>query len=428
MNKFEQIINERLKNFEAAEIPNAWEDFSKKLPRNAPPPPKGKLGYWLGGAAVLTATIIIIYMAFNDSFNVNKHTQQKPANNSGIVTPALTNENSNVQKIAPELSEKTNLLVATSENINNTVAAPEQAILKESGSEKINTTTIDDSNENRDDKAIASTPETNQMHSSDNNTSTVDISKITADFQIINQCQPAQVLFTVSNLPESYSVNWITGTEENSNRPETEFQYVEAGTFYPFCVIYNKEGEVVRTFKLSEIIVFPSPNADFTFESKNNLYTFNTLTENVVSYQWELDNQKFSTANLDYGFSKEGNYMVKLIVKNEMGCKSEKSEMISVTINHNYYVPNAFKPFSDGVNSTFGPIGDNLFDYSFKMLIFDKTGKLIFETSDVEHLWNGRLNGTGAMAEPGVYSWEIMTTDKFGNYKHKKGQVTLLMN
>ncbi|HOY39759.1 MAG: gliding motility-associated C-terminal domain-containing protein [Bacteroidales bacterium] len=428
MNKFEQIINERLKNFEAAEIPNAWEDFSKKLPRNAPPPPKGKLGYWLGGAAVLTATIIIIYMAFNDGINANKLTQHKPANKANIVSPSLPTDNSNVQKTAPALTEKNNLSVPAPDNKNNTVAVPQQVTQKESGSEKLNTTTIDVTEDNVDNKTSASTPETNQINNSDNNASSVDISNITADLNIISQCQPAQVLFSVSNLPESCSVNWITGTEENSNLPETEFQYAEAGTFYPVCMIYNKEGEVVRTFKLSEIMVFPSPNADFTFESKNNLYTFNTLTENVVNYQWELDNQKFSTANLDYRFSKEGNYMVKLIVKNEMGCKSEKSEMISVTINHNYYVPNAFKPFSDGVNSTFGPIGDNLFDYSFKMLIFDKTGKLIFETNNVEHLWNGRINGTGVMAEPGVYSWEIMTTDKYGNYKHKKGQVTLLMN
>ena len=89
-------------------------------------------------------------------------------------------------------------------------------------------------------------------------------------------------------------------------------------------------------------------------------------------------------------------------------------------------MPTAFRPSSGGVNSTFGPIGDNMSDYRFKMLIYDKTGKIVFETDEIDNLWNGKINGYGSMAEPGVYIWEIITIDQYSNTKLQKGQVNLL--
>jgi hypothetical protein len=83
---------------------------------------------------------------------------------------------------------------------------------------------------------------------------------------------------------------------------------------------------------------------------------------------------------------------------------------------------------SGGINSSFGPIGDELENFTFRMLIYDKTGSLVFETDLIDYLWNGKINNVGQLADPGVYRWEIITIDQFGNMKIRKGQVNLIGN
>ena len=63
---------------------------------------------------------------------------------------------------------------------------------------------------------------------------------------------------------------------------------------------------------------------------------------------------------------------------------------------------------------------------SFKMLIFDRTGQVIFKTEDINNPWNGKNMKSGNIVPEGVYLWKITTEDEFGNVKHRKGQVTLL--
>ena len=90
------------------------------------------------------------------------------------------------------------------------------------------------------------------------------------------------------------------------------------------------------------------------------------------------------------------------------------------------YFPNAFSPNNDGVNDNFGPVGLNLEDYTFTMYIFDRWGEMIYVTSDVNKMWNGKPTGSDKIAQIGVYTWLVILVDQLGQEKRYIGRVTLL--
>lgn len=92
------------------------------------------------------------------------------------------------------------------------------------------------------------------------------------------------------------------------------------------------------------------------------------------------------------------------------------------------YIPNAFTPNGDGLNETFGPVGEGIVEYN--MQIFDRWGILIFESNDLKKQWDGYVKD--AKAPTGTYVYkitgkgqgEVSETTKLIN---KNGTVTLVL-
>lgn len=88
------------------------------------------------------------------------------------------------------------------------------------------------------------------------------------------------------------------------------------------------------------------------------------------------------------------------------------------------FVPNTFTPNEDGKNDEFLAIGVGI--QKFEMLIFDRWGNVIFETTDIKKGWNGLQNGGNTLVLPGEYAYVIKATDNYDNSLIRKGVVTLL--
>ena len=86
------------------------------------------------------------------------------------------------------------------------------------------------------------------------------------------------------------------------------------------------------------------------------------------------------------------------------------------------YVPNAFTPNGDGKNEMFKAYGTLV--KVFHMLIFDRWGNLIFESSSLGRGWDGTLNGERVMN--GVYVWKVYATDFYDEEHVMIGHVTLI--
>lgn len=60
------------------------------------------------------------------------------------------------------------------------------------------------------------------------------------------------------------------------------------------------------------------------------------------------------------------------------------------------------------------------------MTIINKSGKVIYKTSDKNEPWNGRVNNTGQVLAEGIYLWQIITYDAEGTSHRQHGKIHLV--
>lgn len=86
-------------------------------------------------------------------------------------------------------------------------------------------------------------------------------------------------------------------------------------------------------------------------------------------------------------------------------------------------IPKAFTPNSDGLNDVFLVFASSrITDY--EMYIYDRTGKLIFKSTNIDSGWDG--NVSGQIAPEGVYIYLINYKDSDGVKRQEKGSLILI--
>ena len=84
------------------------------------------------------------------------------------------------------------------------------------------------------------------------------------------------------------------------------------------------------------------------------------------------------------------------------------------------YIPSAFTPNGDGLNDMFGIKGEGIQDYH--MLIYNRWGTVIFESTNAKIQWDGRYHGDPV--ETGTYVVQVFA--KGLESKGKVGAVTVV--
>jgi gliding motility-associated-like protein len=143
------------------------------------------------------------------------------------------------------------------------------------------------------------------------------------------------------------------------------------------------------------------------------------------AYQWNpsrgLDRPDTSATNFNLSATQQ--YVVSLI--SQAGCITKDSILVRVFDDklQNIFVPKSFTPNNDGINDVLLPYlsGIKQFQY-FK--VYNRFGKLLFETTNPDVGWNGTFNGT---AQPmGIYIWFSVGTANDGTLIQNKGETLLL--
>ncbi|MCX6246600.1 MAG: gliding motility-associated C-terminal domain-containing protein [Bacteroidetes bacterium] len=116
------------------------------------------------------------------------------------------------------------------------------------------------------------------------------------------------------------------------------------------------------------------------------------------TYSW----QDGSTGRY-YSATSEGLY--KVTVTDSLDCKASDSVRVQVCESL-IYLPDAFTPNGDGLNDEFRVVTDQEGITGFSMLIYNRWGQLVFESSEISKGWNGMMNGK--YAETGTYAWKIV--------------------
>lgn len=94
------------------------------------------------------------------------------------------------------------------------------------------------------------------------------------------------------------------------------------------------------------------------------------------------------------------------------------------TIDESIYIPNVFTPNGDNSNNLFTVKTLNY--KAYHIMIYDRWGLNVFESSDKNLHWNGKIQNSGAECSDGTYFYIIHVTDKNDKTTDYKGVLTLL--
>ncbi len=103
------------------------------------------------------------------------------------------------------------------------------------------------------------------------------------------------------------------------------------------------------------------------------------------------------------------------------GCVDSDTITVDVISIFNYFMPSGFSPNGDGVNDTLNVHGRGIESVSLK--IFDRIGENVFETTSLEHGWDGKFHDIPMNDGTFVYLLEV----KFCNGETKKEQGSLTL-
>ncbi len=415
-------IKDLLSDFEVAYDHNDWIKLEKDLPKSP-------------GMSGLTKTILVATAVILSVAGIYTITQISN-NDSGKNPVVVDNEKPdkvdvNINSINSTVINKDSELIAKDNSVINN--NNELSVNDSKSDNSVTDNANENSNTNVSKSEVISTVD--KTESKTNNTSSNEVSIVTIPdlsnskfyVQIIENCIPSKVIFNAENIPAGCDIIWNTDENYRVYGKNAEHSYLEEGTYMPeVLVIFNNN--VLKSQKLPQISINKPSIVKINFDNTENLYYFTCNNVEDLRLLWSIDNQQFSEKEISYDFNRAGEYLINLTAVNEFGCKSEASEKVNIVIEHVYFVPNAFVPTANGVNSSFGPIGENMDFVSYKLIIVDGNGNTVFDSDSPDYMWNGRINNIGEEARPGFYLWEIKTLDQFGNVQTKKGRVNLMRN
>lgn len=251
-------------------------------------------------------------------------------------------------------------------------------------------------------------------------------------------CNPLTVHFTNGTTNGSnYIWNFgdSTATSTASNPSHT---YTQSGTFTVTLIALTNTpcGIVGDTTVRTSYIVVANPttiNSSFTENQITGcaplIVNFTNSSTNADSYLWTFGDGWFDTTkNPTHIYIDTGSYTVTLIIfSNDSLCRTKPDTAVFdyiVVDSCNLYIPNIFSPNGDGKNELFYLNAEGYTNYH--LLILNRWGEKLFESTDSKKLWNGKINGNGADAPDGTYYYIFTANDPAGKIYSTHGYLTLI--
>lgn len=221
---------------------------------------------------------------------------------------------------------------------------------------------------------------------------------------------------TVQNGTGPLSYQWQTPT--GTSTQESIFKTAALADNGLYNLIVTDTVQCADTSS-QKVTVVPTPVSGFPTDS-DTLYFDERIqleaTQGYDSYTWnsgDTTNSILVTA--------EGWY--KVTITTAEGCTTTDSVMMLYAFVP-LTMPNAFSPDGDGLNDVFRPVTLPEKISSFSMYIYDRWGKQVFFTNDINIGWDGKINGSPAQI--GGYAYLVRYGNPSGEVREKRGMVTLV--
>ena len=413
MNKrdlFEQNIKKAVEGYEAPFDKTAWEKIEQHLPVSSS---KGfsSIKGWIAGVIVIAATATGYWYFSNSTTNENieVNIQEKIEQIDKNVE-----ENKALEKSIHEKENQTTESVDENTDQDEGNISWEESKVTSDGLENTDSTDPVSEDEIKGEKLILKEPEqpNQEFNESDEN--------LIVNWIISKNvlCQGEELIVSINNVNEPVELIWDFGDGEMSKDPEVSHKYTEPGTY----TIKLKANSLISDKKIYRekkyIEVKTNPQGSFAIVKNENMSAFPEVKfKNLTPYynhiEWIFPDEKIDNKNLVEKFYRyKGRYQIGMVVTNHFGCKDSIYKDMVIENDYNLLAANSFTPNDDGLNDTFLPEALTFLNKNFSMQIINtKTGRLVFETQNIESPWNGRYSDSGELLEVGLYAWTVKFED-----------------
>lgn len=415
MDKFEDIIKQKVEQFEPKFNEAHWNALDQKLTSIK----KAKIvkNTILSVAATVFVALgfYFIYQSSTPDYTVKTNKHFVETNNT---EEAIINEEKN----------STNPIIVQEQKNEKTPVLPIEKIKLEKLETPISEKAVDVTERRNDEVVndnIDKSVKTNQE-------------KFSSEFIVSNKkvCLGDEVSFDAIDKKELLSYTWDFGDGNFSTKPNPKNVFKQQGTFIVTLLVTNKK-TAEESKSIQQITVQSLPNVDFTYQEQSTQFDDNKLKypktifsckgEAADTYEWNFGNSKIIKEKQPaFIFDKKGEYEVSLTAKSSNGCSNSITKTISIVNSLELFAPSAFTPNFDGNNDDFMPEALTTWDIKFEMVIKNKSGNVVYKTTDKNAAWNGSVNNQGNTLEEGMYFWQIITYDAEGKPYQHAGKINLL--
>jgi len=416
MNKytgFEKLLKQKIDNFEYPYDNKEWLDFEKKLPKSPRHfvSSKNIIKAFVITAAVVVPVLTILYFHNNSEKQNSQNNVVNINNNNKTDNNNLTNDNSN------------NTNIQQLQNSKNNPKDNKSTLVNESKSNDNNAETSEGNDLDKSIKNSTTTSSTIKNTEINNSVPNINIVKnqmnygyITAN--ITEGCAPINVQFKPAIISDTISYLWAFGDNTKASLKKTpSHTYTKAGSYSVTLTVKFKKSGLVKKINYADFIkVKGSPEAKFSYSQdlETDVISFKDNSINSTAWLWSLGDKATSTEqNPQHEYLSNGTYSVRLIAVNSEGCSDTNITRITVKNKPPFFLSSGYKP-DDPNGGYFGPSGVDMNPDGYRFSIYDKTGKLMFETTNLETKWDGKIKGSNTPAPSGVYVCKITMKNKHG--------------
>ena len=229
-------------------------------------------------------------------------------------------------------------------------------------------------------------------------------------------CAPGTVVFNNTTIGSFTDCSWDFGNGNTGTGCSDVPNYYEYGGTYDVTLTVTSVNGCSNSVTYDDYIYVESvPNPSFipslyTVISLDTEVSFENTSSGATSYLWDFGDgsEQVSIVNPTHEFPDDATsgYLVTLYGISPIGCIDSFATVIQVNEEVIYYIPNTFTPDGDEFNQTFQPIFTAGIDpYDWHMLIYNRYGQVIWESSDPEEGWDGTFNGR--LVQDGTYVWTV---------------------
>ncbi len=149
-----------------------------------------------------------------------------------------------------------------------------------------------------------------------------------------------------------------------------------------------------------------------------------SIAEGGASYQWQAAEGEILSNEQEVSLVVDDVTKLFVNIVDSNSCEHLDSVLIDIILpDMALFVPNAFSPDQRGENKQFVTIVEGYEDYH--LAIYDRLGKLVFESFDQTNKWIGADN-QGIKVGEGVYQYQLKVVDNKNELIYQKGNITLL--